>query len=102
MYPKVDTLLAGFSPYWLSEILRKSLSFTGAIISDDLMMKAAVNCGTIQQRYYLSRKAGCDLSLVCHDKQAVISLLDSAQTRDPHSSDPHLIPLYRHDRHYLH
>ena len=40
VYPELDTLPAGFSAYWIGEQLRRQLAFDGAVLSDDLSMKA--------------------------------------------------------------
>jgi beta-N-acetylhexosaminidase len=37
---KVDQLPASISPYWINDILRNQLEFSGVVITDDLMMRA--------------------------------------------------------------
>ena len=41
IYPSVDSRACGFSGKWLQEVLRDTLGFTGAIVSDDLSMQGA-------------------------------------------------------------
>jgi beta-N-acetylhexosaminidase len=77
IFPKIDALPAGFSRHWLQTILRKQLHFQGAIISDDLTMMGAQALGNIQTRAGLALTAGCDMILVCNDREAVMALLDN-------------------------
>lgn len=70
VYPRVDSLPAGFSARWLREVLRGELDFDGALISDDLSMAGA---RTVQGRtmtrvesILAALAAGCDLALLCN------------------------------------
>lgn len=66
LYEKIDAMPAGFSTFWLQQVLRKQLGFTGAIISDDLDMAGAVAIGDLQTRLSLAL-THCDFVLFCND-----------------------------------
>lgn len=77
VYQQCDDLPAGFSAYWLQDVLRQQLHFKGVIISDDLSMHGASFAGDHLSRAKNAIKAGCDLILACNDSKGAISILDN-------------------------
>ena len=80
-YKNIDDQLAGFSRFWLQEVLRRRLGFQGLIFSDDLEMEAASVAGTVSERAERALTAGCDVVLVCQTRQAMTATLDGLQPR---------------------
>ena len=74
VYPQIDNWPAGFSAYWLQQVLRRDLGFAGVIFSDDLTMEGACGAGGIKERAQLSFAAGCDIVLVCNRPDLVDEL----------------------------
>ncbi len=70
VYPKVDSLPAGFSATWLQKVLRQSLGFSGALFSDDLSMAGARQVQgreiSATQAVLAALQAGCDMALLCN------------------------------------
>ena len=77
LYPKVDSLPAGFSSLWIQQILRTELNFNGTVFSDDLSMEGASSMGDYPQRAKLALQAGCDMVLVCNNPTAAEEVLTS-------------------------
>jgi beta-N-acetylhexosaminidase len=50
--------------------LRNSLGYDGAVLCDDLTMKATESMGSMPKRARLALEAGCDMVLVCNDRPA--------------------------------
>ena len=85
LYPAVDDKPAGYSAFWIKEILRKKLAFKGTIFSDDLGMFAAKVAGGLVERVNVSLQAGCDAVLVCDPadvRQLLLSVVDFNVTAD--------------------
>ncbi len=76
IYEQVDPDLAGFSNFWLQEVLRKRLKFQGVIFSDDLEMEGASVVGDVADRAEAAIAAGCDMVLVCKEFDAVVGVLE--------------------------
>ncbi len=70
LFPEVDALSAGFSPFWIKEILRNRIGFKGVVFSDDLTMKGAGEY-SYAERVNLSLSAGCDMVLICNNRDGV-------------------------------
>ena len=76
LYSEVDSFSAGFSTYWLQQVLRKDLNFSGIIFSDDLTMLATESSGEIEQRAQLALDAGCEMILACNDALSASRIAD--------------------------
>ena len=77
VYPNIDPNPAGFSLFWIQQILRQELNFNGAVFSDDLSMAGAASAGSFTERARLAQQAGCDMILVCNNPDAAEQVLDA-------------------------
>ena len=77
IYREIDNMPAGFSAYWIQRELRSRLGFGGAVFCDDLSMKATTSYGSMAERARLSLDAGCDMILICNDRDAAHQAVDA-------------------------
>lgn len=76
IYENVDPNPAGFSEFWLQKVLRQELKFDGVLFSDDLTMQAACVAGGADARIKAALDAGCDMGLVCNQREAACLALE--------------------------
>lgn len=97
VFPNIDKNIVSFSKFWLQDILREKLNFNGLIVSDDLNMNGAnfiidnnngekINLSHTD-RVKKALDAGCDLILLCNNRDAVVKTLDSWNDFDWKSND---------------
>jgi beta-N-acetylhexosaminidase len=80
-YPTVAADAAGYSSYWIKDVLRGALGFGGVVISDDIGMVAGAALGDVGARLAAHRDAGCDLILVCDPALTSTALAAAASLR---------------------
>lgn len=81
IYPQADGAPAGFSKYWLLDVLRGKLGFDGLVFSDDLAMEAASTAGGLPERAQAAFDAGCDMVLLCQKPKEQDVLLEALGDR---------------------
>ena len=100
IYDQLDPNPAGFSEFWLKDVLRTRLNFQGVIFSDDLDMKGASVVGeNYADRARAALSAGCDMALVCNNRAGALQVLDGLEAHDDPVSHVRLARM--HGRHPL-
>jgi len=98
IFPEVDSQAVGFSRYWLQNILREQLGFNGVIFSDDLSMEGAASVGGYIERAEAAQSAGCDMLLLCNNRQGCVDVLDGANISINAQSSERLAKLLKNPR----
>jgi beta-N-acetylhexosaminidase len=94
IYSRIDRDLAGFSRFWLQNILRERLGFQGIIFSDDLNMAAADAAGSYAKRAEAALSAGCDMVLVCNNRPAALEVVERLKEYDDPATHVRLVRLH--------
>ena len=97
VYSDVDSNPAGFSSRWIKDILRDHLHFNGLIFSDDLSMEGAACAGDHVARAQTALAAGCDMVLVCNNRDAAGCVAESLTRHE--SPVAHTRMMRMHGRH---
>ncbi len=82
VYAGIDPHPAGFSSFWLRDVLRGRLGFQGVVFSDDLNMAAAGAGGNHRERARAALAAGCDMLLVCNNRPAAMETVTALRDHD--------------------
>lgn len=98
VYEKINKDPAGFSSFWLKDILRDKLEFKGVIFSDDLDMKGA-SCISedYTTRAQAALDAGCDMVLVCNNRNAANEIVDNLDYNITKQTSEHLLKMRGHE-----
>ena len=99
VYEQSDDLPAGFSRFWLQEVLRQRFNFQGAILSDDLSMEGAAMVGGPLERAEAAIEAGCDMVLLCNNPGSVERVIDGLKIKSEPLRHARLVRL--HGRHAM-
>jgi beta-N-acetylhexosaminidase len=87
VFTQCDAEPAGYSRYWLQEVLRGKLGFEGLVFSDDLSMAGASTVGGPPERARAALAAGCDMVLLCNDPAGQNVLLESLKDVAPPNAE---------------
>lgn len=94
IYPNVDPNPAGFSPFWINEVLRNRLHFQGVVFSDALDMEGATVAGSFTDRAIAALNAGCDMVLVCNSPGAAQEVVKGLEGYDSPASHIRLVRMH--------
>jgi len=94
IYDQCDHQPAGYSAYWIQQVLRQQLNFEGVVFSDDLSMIGAEFVGGYAQRARTALAAGCDQLLVCNNPDGADEVLNDLSDYNNPASQLRLMRLH--------
>lgn len=94
VYAAIDSRPAGYSRFWLQQVLRGELGFQGVIFSDDLSMQAADLGSGYAERAQAAMAAGCDMVLACNNRPGALEALEALQGHDDPASALRLLRMH--------
>lgn len=68
---------ASISPFWITTVLRKRMSYQGIIFSDDMEMGGILNSMPIEEAAIAALRAGIDLIEICHSPALILGCYES-------------------------
>ena len=75
-FSSIDKEIVTFSKFWLQDVLRNKMGFTGIIFSDDLSMKGSDYVGGIEVKVGKALESGCNMVLVCNNRPAALEAIN--------------------------
>lgn len=96
VYSRCDQQPAGYSRFWIQEILRNRLGFSGVVFSDDLTMEGASIAGTYEDRANRALEAGCDMILVCNNQSGAVEVMELLKDYRNPASQARLVRMHGH------
>jgi len=97
VFMAIDPHPAGFSDFWVKQVLRSELGFQGAVFCDDLTMGAVQDAGGLAGGITAALEAGTDMALICRDDSDP-ALLDIALPYTDAVRGSRLMPMQGKDR----
>lgn len=82
LFDNCDSEIPTYSKFWLQDVLRDQLEFSGVVFSDDLTMQGAIDAQAEVSIVMSAQKAiyaGCDMVLVCNRPDLADELLDGLE-----------------------
>jgi beta-N-acetylhexosaminidase len=87
-YPNASKsgLPASISPYWVTQILREKMNYSGLIVSDDMEMGGILTQRSMEDAAVEAIAAGVDLLEICKDPSLVVRTYEALLSEGERSS----------------
>lgn len=77
---------ASVSPFWITTMLRKKISYRGIVFSDDLEMGGILKFMPIEEAVIAAVRAGMDLMEICHSPELILRAYEALVSEAERSS----------------